>query len=94
MTQSASTINIIHLVLNIKECMGKDQLRVSSFVSDGNTVISQMSTSLNGMMSELILKSMELTANRGYICNVSVMEGRTTLDSMAIPCQTSSKFSN
>ena len=74
--------------------MGKDRLRVSSFVSDGNTVISQMNTSLNGVMFELIHENMEITANKDYMCNVSIMDGGTTLDSMTIPCQTSSKFSN
>ena len=74
--------------------MGKDQLRVSSFVSDGNTVISQMSTSLNGMMSELMHESMELTTDKDYyVCNVSIMDGGTTLDSTSISCRTRSKFS-
>ena len=74
--------------------MGKDRLRVSSFVSDGNTVISQMNTSLNGVISELVHENIELTADKDYICNVSIMDGGTTLDSMVIPCRTSSKFSN
>ena len=74
--------------------MGKDRLRVSSFVSDGNTVISQMNTSLNGVISELVHENIELTADKDYMCNVSIMDGGTTLDSMTIPCQTSSKFSN
>ena len=74
--------------------MGKDHLSVSSFVNDCNTVISQVGTSLDGVMSELIHENMELTANKDYMCNVSIMEGGTTLDSMAISCQTSSKFSN
>ena len=74
--------------------MGKDRLRVSSSVSDCNRVISQMSTSLNGVMSELMHENMELTANKDYMCNVSIMDGGTTLDSMTIPCRTNSKLSN
>ena len=74
--------------------MGKDRLRVSSSVRDGNTVISQMNTSLNGVTSKLIHENM---ANKDidYMCNVSIMDGSTTLDFISISCGTSSKlFSN
>ena len=75
--------------------MGKNRLRVSSFVSDGNTVISQMNTSLNGVMSKLIHENMELIADKDYSCNVYIMDEGTTLDFMSISCGTNSKlFSN
>ena len=72
--------------------MGEDQLSVSSFVSDGNTIISQMYTYLNGM---IIHENMELIADKDYACNVSIMDEGTTLDFMSISCGTNSKlFSN
>ena len=87
LSQTDFSVDSVHLILNVLDCLGKDQLTVLYSVSGDNGTLSEtISPITNNIDFEF------LTRDTTYACNVTIMEGSSILDSEVIPCRTISKF--